>query len=269
MEMICDRVLYPIQPDIAKNTHGYRERITLWNPLTRNNAVLFQFEVRKQARNTFCLLPDGCVELLLRCDTQSPLLMFFGKRTKARELTLAPGLYFGFRPFYEAGFQMPYMHPLDVIDQVVELQHCDAFEKMIVSLACADSFEARCSIFAESGLGAFWDKTYTYDRVIECSRKICLSGGTIQLGTLCRELGYTGRHIRKLYKNVFGISPVFYKEIIRFQSSVHRLSDPAGSVSGYADLSIDSGYCNQSYMISTYKKFTQMTPKMLQEKIFA
>lgn len=271
MEHESLQTIYPIQPDIALNTYNYQEKKILWNPLTQNLSILFQFTVLEGKRNSFFILPDGCIEILFRCSIENPTMTLFGKRTKSRYIELKPGCtYFGFRPYYEAGFQLHAFNYLDIIDQMIELQSMTEYEELILSLANAKSFEGRCSIYIKSDLfNSCCDKVYRYNYVIECSRKICMSRGAIKIDSLGDDLGYTNRHIRNSYKNVFGISPVYYKEIIRFQNSVHLLYKQQVNFDGdYVGLSQDSGFCDQSYMISTYKKFTQMTPKMLRTLIF-
>ena len=79
--------------------------------------------------------------------------------------------------------------------------------------------------------------------------KICLSHGMIDIGTLGHDIGYTDRHIRKSYKDVFSISPFYYKQIIRFQTSVHLFSSAGVYIQGdLTQISHASGYCDQNYV---------------------
>jgi AraC-like DNA-binding protein len=265
-----EREIYPIQPDIMRSTHNYREKIIEWNPLTKNRAILFEFSVLHGMKNVFHVLPDGCVEILFRCSTTNPRMTIFGKRTKMRDISLEYGYtYFGFRPFYEAGFCLNYIDKLGIIDEIVEIGNVIQYETLLLSLSSARDFAQRCRIFCETGLNFFWDKTYHYNYVVECSRKICMSLGEINISKLSDEFGYTDRYIRQNYKNTFGVTPVLYKEIIRFQNSVHLLSGYNNDEDArYAQISYDSGYCDQSHMINTYRKFTGMTPSMFREIFF-
>ena len=261
---------YPIQPDISRNTSDYREKVVLWNPVTKNPAVLFQFNIEKDQRSNFLIIPDGCMELLFKCNETSPQILLFGKRTLLHYLKLEAGnTYFGYRPFYEAGLRLRGLSNPDLIDQIVELHDFPEAEALLISLINAKSFKQRCNIFAKTGIKAFWASDRSNDFLIECSRRICLSHGTLDIDSLGRTLGYTNRHIRKRYKDFFGIPPVTFKQLIRFQNSIRLLSNAEGCERlDFAQLSQTSGYYDQSYMIRDYKKYVQMTPKGLHESVF-
>lgn len=269
--MLRDERLYPIQPDISQNTSNYKESILCWNPFTNNYAVFFEFEITKESKQEFCLLPDGCVELILKCCKDNPQLIFWGKRTKMSYLTFDEGYtYFGFRPFYEVGYNTDSFDYLELIDDYMDLTSDLSYEILVSKLCGCVSFEERCNVFFEFGLIDFiLDKSITIKHAIECSRQICDSKGLIYIGDLGKKIGYSDRQIRRFYKNTFGITPMDYKKIIRFQNSIHTLSSlPESQKADYASISKECGYYDQSYMIGDYKKFVGKTPKQLCDHIF-
>ena len=262
------RRLYPIQPDYLIHTEHYHETIIQWNPLTQNSALFFQFEVSETGINTFHMVPDGCVELLFNCSEEKPSAIFFGKRTKLMNLSLNKNTtYFGFKPFYEAGFQLSKVAYLELINQRIPLKDAIDSELLIKAIAKAKSFEERCQIFTTLGINQlFLNKSYINDYLVNYNQKICLSFGKVSISQLASTIGYSERHLRQSYKSVFGITPVTYKKIIRFQNSLHlSYNSQATESHQLTDLSFSSGYYDQSHMGVDYRELVGMSPKNLQQ----
>lgn len=73
-----------------------------------------------------------------------------------------------------------------------------------------------------------------------------------------KTMGYTERHIRRIFLKYTGVSPYKYTRIIRCQAAVHAMrSNPKASV---ADIAFELNYCDQSHFAKEFKLFYDLTP---------
>ena len=74
-----------------------------------------------------------------------------------------------------------------------------------------------------------------------------------------KNMGYTERHIRRIFLKYTGVSPYKYTRIIRCQAAVHAMRlNPKASV---ADIAFKLNYCDQSHFAKEFKLFYDITPK--------
>lgn len=81
----------------------------------------------------------------------------------------------------------------------------------------------------------------------------------LTVNQLSKQLGITDRYFRKLSYHMYGISP---KTVLK----VKRLHKSLGLMHGcqnFTQVALESGYYDQSHMISEYKLFIGKTPKQL------
>ncbi len=82
--------------------------------------------------------------------------------------------------------------------------------------------------------------------------------GRGSIHNLSNYLGYSRRHIERLFNENLGISPKFFARLHRFQA----LQRTIASVSDldWLTLAIDSGYADQAHMIREFREFSGQTP---------
>ena len=74
-----------------------------------------------------------------------------------------------------------------------------------------------------------------------------------------KSMGYTERHIRRIFLKYTGVSPYKYSRITRCQEAVHAMrANPEASV---ADIAFELNYCDQSHFAKEFKLFYDMTPR--------
>ncbi len=80
-----------------------------------------------------------------------------------------------------------------------------------------------------------------------------------------REVCLSTRGFRKLFRQQVGVSPAYYKKIIRFnQASQHLVDGPSTSLTHVA---LDHGYYDQAHFIKDFKAFAGITPsRFMQQK---
>ncbi|MBM7620938.1 AraC-like DNA-binding protein [Bacillus tianshenii] len=90
---------------------------------------------------------------------------------------------------------------------------------------------------------------------------------TLSFSLLAEEMGYSERHLNRIFKDMTGISPKLLAQIFRFEkASMELFKSPAGSVGSAA---MDLGYYDQSHFIREFKRFSGMTPGEYKKKAIA
>lgn len=93
-------------------------------------------------------------------------------------------------------------------------------------------------------------------------REIINSQGCIAIKELEDKTGYTGRYLRKMVKDLLGISIKQFCEVIKFQWMCNYYKLRQGDVT-LSDLALQSGYYDQSHMNLSCKKLTGELPKKI------
>lgn len=93
-------------------------------------------------------------------------------------------------------------------------------------------------------------------------REIINSQGCIAIKELEDKTGYTGRYLRKMVKDLLGISIKQFCEVIKFQRMCNYYKLRQGDVT-LSDLALQSGYYDQSHMNLSCKKLTGELPKKI------
>ena len=173
------------------------------------------------------ILPDGCVDILFRCDHgQAAELMVVGLMTTAREtLTPAGTSYFGVR--FRPGAAVAFLPEAPELADVIEPLRND---RLFESFALAGTAEARATAFET----------------------------LLQPKELAPMHSFSERHRRRVCKDRTGISPKQLERILRFRRATELLH---GKVPGdWAAFALHAGYYDQSHWIAECKEFSGLTP---------
>ena len=82
-------------------------------------------------------------------------------------------------------------------------------------------------------------------------------GNTIQVGDAARMCGMSETHFMSSFKHVTGVSFMKYLNQYRIQQAQDLLARTDRSI---ADISLDTGYCDQSYFGAVFRKLAGTTP---------
>ncbi|MCI3918754.1 hypothetical protein MO973_00705 [Paenibacillus sp. TRM 82003] len=179
---------HPLQFGFQYETESYRERTIDYGSLT---VLYYQFRM-KPLGTQIRVVPDGCVDILFRCDPTSPSAAVCGSVLQGVSIPFAAcSEYFGIRlspkqslhlqrlPFRETiGRQIPLHDVSSALRYAPEaLSERTAFEDRI---ACFERLALHC-LFDENGGGLL---DYCVDRIAR-------SGGTLPVERLADETGYT------------------------------------------------------------------------------
>ncbi|GIP22129.1 AraC family transcriptional regulator [Paenibacillus sp. J22TS3] len=86
--------------------------------------------------------------------------------------------------------------------------------------------------------------------------------GIVSIAELADYYTVSERHISRTFKSLMGITAKEYTNIIRFQSVLRYLKISRGHIN-WSDLSVDTGYYDQSHLINEFKKRYGITPGRL------
>lgn len=74
-----------------------------------------------------------------------------------------------------------------------------------------------------------------------------------------KDVGYTERHVRRIFLKYTGVSPYKYTRIVRCQTAIHVMrANPKASL---AEIAFELNYCDQSHFTKEFKLFYDLTPR--------
>ena len=88
--------------------------------------------------------------------------------------------------------------------------------------------------------------------------RIVDSGGAVSVGELSTELGYSARHVGRVFRSAIGLSPKRCALLVRFGRLVEALD--GGEPPDWAGLALDLGYADQAHLAREVRRFTGLTP---------
>lgn len=91
--------------------------------------------------------------------------------------------------------------------------------------------------------------------------RIVRSGGAVSMADLSDELGYSARHVGRVFRDAVGLSPKRYALLVRFGRLVDHLD--AGGPVDWAALAARLGYADQAHMAREVRRFAGSTPAEL------
>jgi len=90
------------------------------------------------------------------------------------------------------------------------------------------------------------------------------SGGNMSIDGLCKHFNLNIKTIERNFKNVVGITPKAFSNIIRFNGAFEDIK--SGKFGDIHDVIYRHGYYDQSHFIHEFKKYTGLSPSTFFEK---
>lgn len=81
---------------------------------------------------------------------------------------------------------------------------------------------------------------------------------------ISNKVGYSQKHLIKLFKDNVGITPKGFLKIIRFQKAINEIA--VTKKADWTGIALESGYYDQAHFINDFKSFSGFTPKEYQLK---
>lgn len=89
-------------------------------------------------------------------------------------------------------------------------------------------------------------------------RRLCETGGNIEIADLARELGYSRRRLSGRFTQELGLSPKAFARVLRFERATDRLARDDGA--RFAEIAQDCGYYDQAHMNRDFREFAAISP---------
>ncbi len=249
------------QPWFVLHAEHFFTHLTTENPLISH---YYSFQSGKNDTPAIAI-PDGCIDLLFDCDSNSPVAQVCGTTLAAREIQFDQNhRYFGIR-FIPGSFpDFIDTTASEVIDKQCNLidvvKNADLLIEQVVS---ADNFSDQVSAvnnFLKQKMARKPSKLTT-----QIVAKICQYKGNIQVQELEQYSGYTARTLERQFKADIGLTPKGFSRAIRCQSAIYDINHRNNVA--FSDLACDLGFSDQSHFLREFKKLVSATPLEYQNRV--
>ncbi|TVX97723.1 helix-turn-helix transcriptional regulator [Cohnella terricola] len=208
------------------------------------------------------VLPDGCVDILF--DITAGEVRFVGVMSEADVIPLIGDVHsMGIRfylhsiPFLLNGESSFLANSMLRLGEVWGSQAAFADKVLMPELSVAQ----RIKVIEKELISRF--KHYDPDpKWCGMLNLITEKNGKITIAELAEYYTISERHISRTFKALAGITAKEYTNIIRFQNVLRQLKQMNSSIN-WSDLSVHSGYYDQSHFINEFKKRYGITPGSL------
>lgn len=86
----------------------------------------------------------------------------------------------------------------------------------------------------------------------------CVDGN---VRSIAADLGVSERHLRRLFRDAFGVGPKTFARLARFDRAVRDARRAAPT--GWARIAADAGYYDQAHLIAEFRAIAGVTPRAL------
>ncbi|MEI2822819.1 MAG: AraC family transcriptional regulator [Chitinophagaceae bacterium] len=113
-------------------------------------------------------------------------------------------------------------------------------------------------------LKKFSNKLITNPFVEFAVNKIIQSPNEISIEHISNKVGYSQKHLIKLFKDNVGLTPKGFLKIIRFQKAIQEIGNTKKV--DWTKVAFESGYYDQAHFINDFKIFSGFTPNQYLQK---
>lgn len=96
--------------------------------------------------------------------------------------------------------------------------------------------------------------------------KIVASPNQMSIEQISNKVGYSQKHLIKLFKINVGLTPKSFLKIIRFQKAIEEIA--ASKTADWTGIAYESGFYDQAHFINDFKAFSGYTPNQYLKKQF-
>ncbi|MDD4508723.1 MAG: helix-turn-helix domain-containing protein [Eubacteriaceae bacterium] len=225
----------------------------------------YTFSVSQKMMDQARIVPDGSVDLFIKCDAQKPKYFFYGSPTQVtdvhylEDLTVGDTI-FGIR-FLPGQAWWPDALPMDdLTDGGIEVEDFCKDHGFMERIAEENKFIEQVKIFMDYYMIHFQNE-YKVSRHSELGSAMVAAitdqSGRMTMKDLSEKMGYSPRYLNRVFHQCAGMSPKKFSEIIRFQ----RVLADVKKHKKISEVSGDLDYFDQSHLLKSFKKFTGMSPQ--------
>ncbi len=212
------------------------------------------------------VLPDGCMDLIFRCqrstdgEMYNPQLTIYGATDRFNLFEIRPATEFvgvRFSPGMAGLFLK--VNPIDLFQQEVKPQDCsEAFVNIFDRLCECSSTEQVLSSLQASLLVLRAVREGISLPIRAALRLVSTSKGRMPVSQIAKVVGVSERTLRRGVTKTVGLSPKVLGRILRFQSAMTRVRSQ--QTADLCRIALECGYVDQSHMGREFQQFSGSTP---------
>lgn len=82
---------------------------------------------------------------------------------------------------------------------------------------------------------------------------------SLNVASVAEDVGVSERHLRRVFREVVGLSPKEFSKLMRFERALNAARD--GRDSSWADIAVAAGYYDHAHLIADFRSITGATPR--------
>lgn len=154
--------------------------------------------------------------------------------------------------------QMPLYELTDSVvdgDLVLTREIMDMREMLLESVSISGKFQVADNFLTKK----FRNRLIVNPFIDFAVNKILQSPDQTSIEHISRKVGYSQKHLIKLFKDNVGMTPKGFLKVIRFQKAIQEI-DISKRIN-WTRLALESGYYDQAHFINDFKLFSGFTPR--------
>lgn len=218
-----------------------------------------------QSANRMLAIPDGCVDIVVDCDSTRPSARVCGTPLQARQVELLENHhYFGVR--FTPGVIPGFVNALaeELTEQELNLLEVTPLaQRFIEEVIKTPLLSEQIKVFNRYLAADTLDKTA--DLTAAVIHTVLQHKGDIRVQQLEQLSGYTTRTIHRQFTQDTGMTPKAFCRIIRCQAALHSINSEQDL--SFSELAMELGFTDQSHFLRDFKKLVSTTPHDYQQRI--
>jgi AraC-like DNA-binding protein len=131
-------------------------------------------------------------------------------------------------------------------------------DQLVDRLYDAGSWEERF-LLLDATLGRrFAESEPPHPALVHAWSRLSESHGRMEIGDLCREVGWSRRYLTTRFREEIGLAPKTLARVLRFQRVAALLARDAGP--RFAEIAYECGYYDQAHLNRDFREFAGTTP---------
>ncbi|WP_284644735.1 helix-turn-helix transcriptional regulator [Paenibacillus silviterrae] len=213
------------------------------------------------------IIPDGCVDIIVnrRSFSSSKAAFITGLMTRYEVMSLSRAeSLFGVRLYTETADRILKCPVSAFLSHHVYLEEIwgAAGLRMAEALVTAKAVSDMITIMESQLKQLLSLADLSTGSLIQAGMKsMYFCKGNMTGSLLAEKLGYSERHVRRVFAQELGVSPKEMLGIVRFQCMLQELH--SGNYSSLTEAAVNYGYYDQSHFIKSFKRYYGLLPKQL------
>lgn len=233
--------------------------------VSRSNAVAHVFVDECKSDSRRVAVPSTDVHLVVRFGPHLPRgfdIHAMGPRPRVHRKLIRGGqrTVFVRLPLgtYRAVLGIPASELVDRIVALADLWDVPATQRLEEQLAAARDADAAAAIL-KAAVAERFESAKCFDTHTWLAQSTVQRLETRNVASVAKDLGVSERHLRRVFREVVGLSPKAFFKLTRFERALKAAMD--GEDSNWSDIAAGAGYYDQAHLIADFRSITGATPR--------